>query len=106
MIDALPDDMWVIPVAVSAALLDDEHAQDEALAATAQLREQPEQDWWRRAAKHGLADPVLAKAAQQCFAAARDATTADAGLGADVDAFIERYVQRGRCPADDWDLPA
>jgi ergothioneine biosynthesis glutamate--cysteine ligase EgtA len=59
---------------------------------------------WLRAARSGLADPVLARASQQCFEAA-DAALARANAPADirrsVAAFAERYVLRRRCPADD-----
>jgi len=61
-------------------------------------------DHWRSAARHGLADPALRAAAQRVFPAA----LAGLGrLGADratvsaAEAFHERFVARGRCPADD-----
>jgi len=59
---------------------------------------------WLRAARDGPADPVLARASQQCFEAA-DAALGRAGTPAEirrrVAEFAERYVLRGRCPADD-----
>ena len=59
---------------------------------------------WRRAARDGPADPVIARASQQCFEAA-DAALGRAGTPADirrrVAEFAERYVTRRRCPADD-----
>jgi glutamate--cysteine ligase len=59
---------------------------------------------WLRAARCGPADPVLARASQQCFEAA-DAALARANAPADirrsVATFAERYVLRRRCPADD-----
>ncbi len=59
---------------------------------------------WLRAAKLGPSDPVLAKAATECFAAA-DAALGRSGVpeplrGAVAD-FADRYPSRGRCPADD-----
>jgi hypothetical protein len=59
---------------------------------------------WLRAAQLGLADPVLARAARDCFEAA-DAALGRAGAPPDirrrVTDFAEEYVLRGRCPADD-----
>jgi len=59
---------------------------------------------WLRAARDGPADPVLARASQQCFEAA-DAALGRAGMPAEirrrVAEFAERYVLRSRCPADD-----
>ena len=59
---------------------------------------------WRRAARDGPADPVIARASQQCFEAA-DAALGRAGAPADirrrVAEFADRYVLRRRCPADD-----
>jgi glutamate--cysteine ligase len=64
----------------------------------------PTRGRWTDAARSGLADPDLRAAADRCFALARDALSR---LGVDgdtvdaVDAFDDRFVQRGRCPADD-----
>jgi glutamate--cysteine ligase len=59
---------------------------------------------WLRAARAGLADPVLARAARACFEAA-DAALGRAAAPADVRRrvadFAEEYVLQGRCPADD-----
>ncbi|GAA4610459.1 ergothioneine biosynthesis glutamate--cysteine ligase EgtA [Actinoallomurus liliacearum] len=98
MIDALPEPYWPVPVAVAAALLDDPVAADLATEAAA-----PARDRWRQAARDALTDPVLARAARRCFAAALDALPR---LGAEalvpiVDAYAGRFVERGRCPADD-----
>jgi glutamate--cysteine ligase len=45
----------------------------------------------------------LARAARRCFELAGDACARlrVPGLRADLDGFSERYVARGRCPADD-----
>ena len=59
---------------------------------------------WLRAARLGLADPVLASAARTCFEAADAAlgrAGAPAGIRGQVADFAEEYVLRGRCPADD-----
>jgi len=59
---------------------------------------------WLRAASFGLADPALARAARQCFEAA-EASLARSGtppaVRNAVTDFADRYVERGRCPADD-----
>jgi ergothioneine biosynthesis glutamate--cysteine ligase EgtA len=121
MIDAQPGDGWIIPVAVVSALTDDPVAADAAMAAA-------EPVWghagpsgavpfqrtastpgdhvspWLRAARFGLADPELATAARLCFDAAEASlarSNAPPGIKAAVAAFAERYVRRGRCPADD-----
>jgi ergothioneine biosynthesis glutamate--cysteine ligase EgtA len=107
MIDAQPDDGWVVPAAVASALLDDPCASEAAMAACAPLWDagdgQGDQPWLT-AAKCGPADPVLAQVSRECFGLAREALTrqqAPASIVDPVDAFIERYVSEGRCPADD-----
>ena len=107
MIDAQPGDGWVVPLAVTSALLSDAQAADAAMAAAERLwhpdganGENP----WLLAASVGPAHPRIARASRECFAVARDAlvrhrTTAD--ILAAVDDFIDRYVSKDRCPADD-----
>ena len=61
-------------------------------------------DRWVEAASSALAFPDLADAARECFAAALDALPAagaDDDTVAAVEEFVDRYVARGRCPADD-----
>ncbi|WP_171168929.1 ergothioneine biosynthesis glutamate--cysteine ligase EgtA [Streptomyces sp. I05A-00742] len=111
MIDAQPgEDGWLVPLAVTAALFDDPSAAETAyravksLADTAEGEPTPRNPLWRRAARHGLADPELRAAAVTCFAAAREALPrfgASARVLEAVDEFTARYVDRGRCPADD-----
>ena len=104
MIDAQPGDGWIVPLAVATALLHDPVAADLALAATEPLAETG--DPWLRAAWLGPADPAVARASRACFAAARaalDRMDAPEGITAAVDDFIETYVTRDRCPADDMD---
>jgi glutamate--cysteine ligase len=110
MIDAQPgDDGWIVPLAVTVALLDDPEAAVAAQRTLEPLAAQPYAGapgnaLWRRAARHGLTDPALRHAALVCFAAAGRALP---GLGASaavcsaVAEFTERHVARGRCPADD-----
>jgi glutamate--cysteine ligase len=96
MIDALPDPWWQVALAVTTALLDDPEALD-----TAEHTCGPVAGCWEEAAAHGLVHPGLASAARTCFAAALDALPR---LGVDpgaTAAFADRYVDRGRCPADD-----
>jgi glutamate--cysteine ligase len=101
MIDAQPEQYWPVPIAVVAALMDDPLAADLAAEAT-----EPVADRWRQAACEGLADPLLARAARRCFEAARDALPrlGAAPLVPLVDAYAERFVTRGRCPADESPL--
>ncbi|MEU1402801.1 ergothioneine biosynthesis glutamate--cysteine ligase EgtA [Streptomyces sp. NPDC005728] len=111
MIDAQPgDDGWIVPLAVTAALFDDPEAAESAHQAVKPLTERamnlpaPHNPLWTDAARHGLADPELREAAAACFAAALEALprlgAAPAVLDA-VAAYLDRYVARGRCPADD-----
>ncbi|KUL37217.1 ergothioneine biosynthesis glutamate--cysteine ligase EgtA [Streptomyces sp. NRRL F-4489] len=111
MIDAQPgEDGWIVPLAVTAALFDDPEAAEYAyravkpLAETAGRDPAPDNPLWRTAARDGLADPELRAAAAACFAAAREALPRLGAAPAIRDAvaeFTARYVDRGRCPADD-----
>ncbi|HEY6593710.1 MAG TPA: glutamate-cysteine ligase family protein [Asanoa sp.] len=110
MIDQQPDDGWVVPLAVATALLDDPIAADAAAAATEHLRSSLRRHHdWVASARQGLGDPQLAAAALACFEAAAEALER-AGIAPDVrcavDRFIDGYVVRGRCPADDPIPPA
>jgi glutamate--cysteine ligase len=111
MIDAQPGpDGWLVPLAVTAALFDDPAATETAYRAVKPLADltgglpPPRNPLWRRAARHGLADPELHAAALACFTAATEALDR-LGAGPRVQAavadFTDRYVARGRCPADD-----
>lgn len=92
---------WALPTAVLAALLCDPVITDRALEVC-----EPAQSRWISAARHGLADRVLARAAAAVFDLA---CTRLPDVGAPpwlVDALevmTERYVLQGRCPADDLD---
>jgi ergothioneine biosynthesis glutamate--cysteine ligase EgtA len=108
VIDAQPGDGWVVPTAVTSALLGDAGAAEEAMAAAERLLpDRPGEPWltpWLTAARHGPADSSLAQASRECFGAARTALArhnTPAPILAAVDAFIERYVSKDRCPADD-----
>ena len=90
---------WALPVTVLAALLSDPDITDMALEAC-----EPAQDRWVSAARHGLADRVLARAAGALFglACGQLARLDPPGWVADdLIEMTERQVLRGRCPADD-----
>ncbi|TKA06627.1 ergothioneine biosynthesis glutamate--cysteine ligase EgtA [Actinacidiphila oryziradicis] len=111
MMDAQPGpDGWTVPLAVTAALFDDANASETAyravkpLAETAGPSPAPCNPLWRGAARHGLDDPELRATAVTCFTAAQEALPrlgASTAVQAAVADFTERYVLRGRCPADD-----
>lgn len=111
MIDAQPgDDGWIVPLAVTTALFDDPEAAEtvyravKPLAETAGASAAPRNPLWTAAARDGLTDPELRQAAAVCFALALEALPRIGASRAVVDAvagFHDRYVARGRCPADD-----
>ncbi|MFD9286811.1 ergothioneine biosynthesis glutamate--cysteine ligase EgtA [Streptomyces sp. NPDC060030] len=116
MIDAQSGtDGWLVPLAVTTALFDDPEAAEtvyrtvKPLAETAGSPPAPRNPLWTAAARDGLRDPELAAAAAVCFTAALEALPrlgASDHVLATVAAFDERYVARGRCPADDLPDPA
>ncbi|MFJ7147490.1 ergothioneine biosynthesis glutamate--cysteine ligase EgtA [Streptomyces sp. NPDC100445] len=111
MIDAQPgEDGWTVPLAVTAALFDDPQAAETAYRTVKPLTERtlnrpaPHNPLWVDAARRGLADPELRDAAAVCFEAALEALPrlgATARIIGAVAAYRDRYVARGRCPADD-----
>jgi glutamate--cysteine ligase len=111
MIDAQPgDDGWIVPLAVTAALFDDQEATETAYRAVKPLAERalglpaPHNPLYRDAARYALTDPELREAAVTCFTAALAALPrlgATTGITDAVAGYLERYVLRGRCPADD-----
>jgi glutamate--cysteine ligase len=105
MLDSLPDPWWRVAAAVATALLDDADAGAAALEAVdAPPSGAGVTDHWRSAARHGLADPALRTAAQRLFPAALDGLGrlgADRATVAAAEAFHDRFVARGRCPADE-----
>ncbi|WP_237408647.1 ergothioneine biosynthesis glutamate--cysteine ligase EgtA [Streptomyces sp. M2CJ-2] len=111
MIDAQPgDDGWIVPLAVATALFDDPEAAETAYRAVKPLAERthgmpaPHNPLWRDAARGGLADPELREVAAACFAAALRALPRLGATTEVVDAvaaYRDRYVARGRCPADE-----
>ncbi|WP_458249305.1 ergothioneine biosynthesis glutamate--cysteine ligase EgtA [Streptomyces sp. MAI_2237] len=111
MIDAQPgDDGWIVPLAVTTALFEDPEAAETAyrlvkpLAERSTGRPAPHNPLWTAAARDGLADPELHETAVGCFTAALEAlprTGATERVTDAVAAYLERYVRRGRTPADD-----
>ncbi|MFI8961753.1 ergothioneine biosynthesis glutamate--cysteine ligase EgtA [Streptomyces sp. NPDC053493] len=111
MVDAQSGrDGWMVPVAVTTALFDDPVAAEAAhravlpLAAPAGAGRAPRNPLWRAAAREGLTDPALHRAALAAFEAALEALPrigASARVVAAVAAFHERYVVPGGCPADE-----
>ncbi len=101
MLDALPDPWWQVPVAVTAALLADPEGGDAANQAATSCSAVGR---WIDAARTGLGHPALAASARDCFGAAQaslDRLGAPASLVDMVAAYAERWVDRGRTPADD-----
>jgi ergothioneine biosynthesis glutamate--cysteine ligase EgtA len=106
MIDAQSGDGWIVPAAVVTALADDARAADAAMAATESVWDAAAdaQAPWLSAAMCGPADPAISRASQLCFEAADGALSrsgAPARIRQAVADFTERYVLKGRCPADD-----
>ncbi|HZC26305.1 MAG TPA: ergothioneine biosynthesis glutamate--cysteine ligase EgtA [Actinopolymorphaceae bacterium] len=98
-IDAQPAAYWPVPVAVLSALVADPAAGEQVLAVT-----EPVADAWLTAARTGLADDGLARAARCCFETAIEGLLRDGvdpALVELVESYHDRYVRRRRCPADD-----
>jgi glutamate--cysteine ligase len=91
-LDAAPEPWWPALAAVTATLLDDPVAADRAAEAS-----EPVAGAWTRAAREGLADPALRRAATDCLTAAVDAVP-DV-LRPEVTALAE-LVAAGRSPGD------
>jgi glutamate--cysteine ligase len=71
-LDAQPGRWWRVPAAAISAIIDDDAATDAALAACAPLA-----DHWAQAARAGLTDPELCRAARLVLAAAAEALQRD-----------------------------
>lgn len=111
MIDAQPGEGWIVPLALTSAVFDDLAASERLhgvltplTGRTAVGERAPRHPVWRSAARYGLAVPALREAAVACFTTALEVlsrTGADPSARAAVADFMDRYVSRGRCPADD-----
>lgn len=92
MVDMPGPRWWPVPVLVAGALLEADALLDRVADAGADVM-------WDAAARFALTDPTLAAAAALCFDAALEHLDGDgAGLVAE---YADRYVRRGRTPADD-----
>ncbi|WP_116247861.1 ergothioneine biosynthesis glutamate--cysteine ligase EgtA [Nocardiopsis sp. FIRDI 009] len=104
MIDALPHRWWPVPMALTAALLDDPAARATAEEATERLcgGEAPSPLLWLRSAQRGVTDPEIAACARTCFDAGVRALPrmGAAHLASLVDDYADRYTRRGLSPAD------
>jgi len=98
-LDSLPTPWWQVAVAVSAVLV--RHA---AAGARAEASARRFAGCWSLAGIHALSHPGLQRAAAECFAAASEVLD-DLGAGAEligsVAEYADRFVARGRTPADD-----
>lgn len=98
-VDMQPGQRWALPLAVLAAVLSDPVVTDRALEVC-----EPATGRWEAGARHGLADRVLARAAARVFDLACSrlpAVGAPGWVQELLDDHTDRYVLRGRCPADD-----
>jgi glutamate--cysteine ligase len=98
-LDAQPVTLWPVPVAVVTALSEDPVAADAALEAAEGTRHR-----WLDAARHGLGDAELWRAARRCFEIALEALRRGGGatrLSAAVENYSECYLLRRRTCADD-----
>lgn len=93
-LDSVPDPVWPAVVFTLATLLDDPAAADIAAEAT-----EPVATAWDRAARLGLQDRRLRRAAVRCVGAAADRAPT---LLEESMAMLVRSVEQGRCPADDF----
>ncbi|MEO3868719.1 ergothioneine biosynthesis glutamate--cysteine ligase EgtA [Nonomuraea sp. B12E4] len=105
-LDAQHPELWPVCAAVTHALVSDDRAADAALAAVDRHLpfRGPYREPWEAAARCGLSEPRLARAAEACFRAALEALPrlgANPGLVGMVAAFADRYVTPGRSPAAD-----
>jgi ergothioneine biosynthesis glutamate--cysteine ligase EgtA len=91
-LDAVPRGWWPGLAGIAVTLLDDPVAANQAAEACAPLT-----DAWTTAARDGLADPAIRRAAQECVSAAVD--RAPVALKAQMEAYAE-LVASGRTPGD------
>ena len=99
MLDALPTPAWRVASAVAAVLI-----QDPSLDAVVQSNVATDEGPRKIAIRDALADVPLGDAARSCFAAALEALPAAGADACTITAtkdYIDHYVDRGRCPADD-----
>ncbi|HEX2809012.1 MAG TPA: glutamate-cysteine ligase family protein, partial [Kineosporiaceae bacterium] len=98
-LDAQPGDWWQVPVSVLSALVTDPAAGDRAILACEAQRGR-----WLDAARMGLRDAGLARAARTVLDAAAGALGGDPSTSAAapaVEAYLEHWTGRARSPGDD-----
>lgn len=101
MIDAQRADDWIVPVAVVAALMDDEATSD-AVSLLVRGRGTPARREWTDAARHGLAAPGLADLARTVMEAAIPGVYrlgASGEVAGAVERFADTFTLRGLSPA-------
>jgi glutamate--cysteine ligase len=99
MIDALPAPWWRVAVAVTTVLVEDESLREHCARIA-----RPTRELWGAAARDALRHPALGHAARACFDGALDALRRRGVDGSTIDTveeYVDRFVGRGRCPADD-----
>jgi glutamate--cysteine ligase len=98
-LDAQPGAFWQVPAAVLVAVTEDDAAASAALAAA-----EPVAGRVVAAARHGVADPALRRAATGVLTAAVTALAARPDwrpAAALTETYLDRWTTRGRSPADD-----
>lgn len=96
MFDALPTPFWQVAVAVTAALV-----RTPTVAEHLERTLAPTRDLWVDAAQLGLAHPALGATAPPVFELAIELLEGEGDHHADLASlYLDRWVSRGRCPAD------
>jgi glutamate--cysteine ligase len=98
-LDTQPGVFWQVPAAVLVAVTEDDAAADAALAAAEPVAGQVVE-----AARYGVADPALRRAATGVLSAAAAALAARPGWRPAAEltqTYLDRWTTRGRSPADD-----
>ncbi|MET8979913.1 glutamate-cysteine ligase family protein [Streptomyces sp. NPDC004539] len=102
MLDAQSGDDWLVPVAVVAALMDDESTSDAVAALIGRGVAAPTRQDWLDAARYGLAAPGLGELARTVVRLAL-AGTRRLGVSPEVSSAVERFAEshtlRGLSPA-------
>jgi glutamate--cysteine ligase len=93
-LDSVPDELWPALVFLLVTLLDDPDAADIASVAVA-----PVATAWDLAARVGLTDRRLYRAANRCVAAVAERVPMELSAAFEV---LVRNVESGRCPGDDF----
>jgi glutamate--cysteine ligase len=99
MIDALPAPWWRVAVTVATVLIEDDGLRERCTRAA-----RPTRQLWSAAAEDALTHPALGHAARECFDGTLDSLrtrNTDSSTIDAVEEYVDRYVDRGRCPADE-----